>query len=1012
MYKKILFLFPFLLIVSAAFGNNLFIKNPEISPDGKHILFQYNGDIWYSNINDKKAYPVTVHPAYESEPVWSDDGKTIFFSSEREGYMNLFKMDFPGGTPEQINNNNAYERAVSVHGDTLLIYSYLYPDKYRQIFTLNWRTGSRIIQNSFDEGWEGSFSPNGKKIAYIRGTRNKYRRNYRGSGNRDIWIKNVDSKFGEHRLTSYNGNDDSPVWSENGDEIYFISDRDGTKNIWKTHIGTGRFKQITFFTNGDIWSLSKTEKDSLLVFDYNNSIWFYDIKEEIPYKYDFLLSGGDRHFSDKEIIKIDEKISQFEETLDGKNLILSAYGEIYKKPKNYKGVQNLTQNNSRDYDFYISPDSIHMSFVSIRDSFKNIYLMNLKTEELKQITASEDYIELFGFNKKGDEIIYRSGIDFMIYNIKTNDSRLFLQDPKIKYLYWLNNEWIIMLYSKDDDSDDFYLCNINDKKLHQITFSYDWKYYRGVTGDNKILYLQKGILREISLTKPVPKFKEDVETDDEDKKKEKKNQKKDIEIDLDYIRNRTDIFLQMNGYIYDAEISEDGKQVLIALRREYEDLYEIWLTDIYKKEKKKIIDFKADDIEWSLKNDKFYALSKGKLYEIDLKGKKEQISFSDEFIISKKELYYELFRESWLVMKNRFYDPNMHNTDWDEIFEKYLKYVRNVKMREDLEEIIDMMLGELRASHIGYTAEDDFKREDSKSNGYLGLIYDTEYSGEGYRVKDIITGGPFDIYGSKLKKGDYILEVNGEKLTGEKSINELLWRRIGRKTKILYGSGIDFRNTDTIFVKPVSRGRMYSLVYDYKVLKRKSLVDSLSNGKIAYLHIRSMDRESLKRFRDEFLSETKKKQGLILDIRDNGGGNIHDEVLTYLIKEPFALSKDRFHREYTVEPPTAFTGETVLLINQWCFSDAEIFPQIFREQKLGTIIGVPTYGSVIGTRSYYLMDGSSIRMPLTGWYSLDEENMEFQGVEPDIYIENRPEDMANDYDRQLIKAVEYLLEDF
>lgn len=1021
MKKLILVLcFSFALLSLTFADNPKLIQHGAISPDGSQFVFVYNFDLWLCSTQGGTAYPITYHPAKDFGPVWSDDGKFIYFSSNRDDNRNTYRIQFPNGEPVQITKSNRNASPSSFHNNILLLNYYKSPESWGEIFQMVVSTLNAPVQNGWDGGYQAVFSPNGEKIAYMKG-HSGHRKLYRGPSNTQIWVKNADSPFGTTQLTEFSGADNFPQWLDN-QNILFISDRNKKAEIFIKNINEPEHEAELFFSlkNQDVNFISTAKNDdkALIIADYND-FYILNTKDKSYEKIDVTLLGGDYHFSKNEIIKIDENILELETGYDG-NLYLVSWGEILKKPKSFKGVENLTNTVQREKDIYMSPDSIHIAYTRIKNGFPHFEIKNLKSNEIIYSRISKEDPELYGFSPSGSKILFLDGKDIFQYNIENEKEKKLFSFNNGKQ-YWnsrfLNDEWIVTIENLYWNVNDLVLYNIEDDEFHKITYTAGWKRFVDITPDNEILFIDSGVLKKLPLTKPKAVFDEDIEDEDiedEDKKdeedKSKKDETADLNINFDNIRYRAETFINTDGDIYTAQLSPDKKTLIYSVRSENWK-YSIWKTGLKGEDKNKIAD-RHLAYRWSKDSKNLFAMHDKRISEMSLDGKLEPISFSDELIFEKPELYEALFREAWLVLQNGFYDPEHHGFDWDKAYEKYLPYAANVKNNIDFQAVVQMLLSELSASHLGYWGiENEYDPENAKSSGYLGLIYDFSYTGKGYKVKEIILNGPCDIKGADINPGDYIVKINGESVNEKTTLGELLWRRIGRKTEITTAQSPNSKKTKSFFVKPVSQWQEKNLYYDHMVNKRKKYVEEKSGGKIAYFHIQAMNEPSYERFEQEFLSEIYNKKGIIIDVRDNGGGHTHDKVLELITKKPLMLSKGRWDDSYKTEPYGAFSGPAALLINQWSYSDAEIFPAIFKEAGRGTVIGVPTNGSVIGTGGRNLMDGSFVRMPFHGWYYKDKTNMENNPVQPDIFVENTPEDIYKNYDRQLNKAIEHILED-
>ncbi len=394
-------------------------------------------------------------------------------------------------------------------------------------------------------------------------------------------------------------------------------------------------------------------------------------------------------------------------------------------------------------------------------------------------------------------------------------------------------------------------------------------------------------------------------------------------------------------------------------------------------------------------------------------GSSRKINFAARVKIDKPAEWEEMFDDAWRTMKHRFYDPKMHNIDWDAARAKYKPLVEYVGDREELMNVINEMIGELNASHTGAAAAGGGRGGSGAApgpqTGHLGFDLTPDDGAGRYKVDHVYEDGPADKDWVKIAKGNYILAFNGKPLKAGDDYFELINRRLNKKIELTVNDKPDAAGAWKVRIEPISQQAYGNLVYEKWVKDRRAIVDKLSGGRIGYLHIKAMDQPSLARFKKD-LAEFHTKEALVIDQRFNGGGNIEQELLAILVQRPYQVWQPR-GSEPTQRPFAGYFGPKVVLQNWRSASNAEMFPAGFRALGLGKVIGTPTMGAVIGTGSYSLIDGSTVRTPGVGVFLADQgrTNMENNAVKPDILVENSPEDNLAGRDRQLEVGVQELL---
>jgi tricorn protease len=366
----------------------------------------------------------------------------------------------------------------------------------------------------------------------------------------------------------------------------------------------------------------------------------------------------------------------------------------------------------------------------------------------------------------------------------------------------------------------------------------------------------------------------------------------------------------------------------------------------------------------------------------------------------------QVFDESWRVMKHRFYDQAMHSVDWNQMRERYEPLMTDVGDQEEMHDVVSMMIGELNASHTGISGgSPDSSRVQTRFPG-LELVAD---SSGFYKVSSIYKHGPADKDYVKIHDNDYIIAVDGQDLKVPDNYWKYFTASPSSQLEFTVNSKPSKDGAWRTKVTPVGAFQFATLQYEKWVADRRHLVDKLSGGEFGYLHIRQMNDAALRKFERD-LAELHLKKALIIDQRFNPGGRIDQELLQILQQKQYQYTRVRDSVQVT-RPLRAFFGPMVVMENERSTSDAEVFPDGFRALKLGKIVGVTTYGAVIGTGAYSLMDGSVIRTPSSGLWNVNGTNLENFGVPPDVYVDNTPGDYLKGRDAQLEKAVEVLKEE-
>jgi tricorn protease len=383
-------------------------------------------------------------------------------------------------------------------------------------------------------------------------------------------------------------------------------------------------------------------------------------------------------------------------------------------------------------------------------------------------------------------------------------------------------------------------------------------------------------------------------------------------------------------------------------------------------------------------------------------------------VVRRDEEFAEMFEQSWRLLSEQFYDVKHHGADWDLVRMRYQPAVKHVAHREDLFALIYLMLGELNASHLGIMGN---LPQPEEVTADLGLLFDDSFAGPGRKVAEVLKHGPGDKRGFNLKPGEIIVTIDRVPITEKTNLSQLLNNKFGENVLLeVIAAGADLKDPKArrkVEIQAINRQETQRLMYERWVENNARRVREMSKGTIGYIHIPSMDLDGMEKFVRALYSDCFDKDAIVLDVRYNGGGFTHDKVLNFLTGREHTYFRPRTGGQGLVlrQDDRKWTKPLVLLINNQSYSDAEIFPNAFREMGLGKLVGLPTGGMVIGTHPVRLIDGSTFRIPAIGVFSTHGVNMEKQGVRPDFLVEPTPEQLTRGLDPQIEKAVEVVKED-
>jgi len=1068
MKKKTVFtaLLTFLISLTLLADDSPYVRYPDINSNGSQIAFSYQGDIWTVPSVGGKATRLTLHEAYDGYPLWSNDDSQIAFSSKRYGNYDLFTMPANGGFPKRLTYHSTNDLITDFTAENELLFT------TRRLFSrVEWDSEISSIKTEGGTpqrllnavGNSAVKSPNGKLIAFTRGWGRADREKYTGSADIEIWIYNTDSKT-YIQITDNETHDIYPRWA-NDNTLYFISARSGKYNIYKIGVdsegnATGEVNQTTKFEDEGTRYFNISADASTIAMTRGTDIYTLKLNGGTPQKVNIEISSDYRF--DPILGKTLSKVTEYSVSPDGKYTSFVARGEVFitENDKDKSLTFNLTNHSYRDQNIAWVNDTT-LVFTSDREGQYDLYALTSSDDKQSDLFKSMKHNAERITNSDEDEsnpilspdlkkIVYQIGRGkLVVANISANGE---LSNETILLDGWAtpegvswspDNNWIAYSLSDLEFNDEIYIHPI-DNSIKPVNVSMhprgDYSPVWSKDGSKLGFISMRGNSMSGNMDFDVwyawlnkagwDKTKEDWENEEEPKKDSKKKDEDDdstktesIKIDVKNIHDRLVRVTSLPGSESNVLFSKDGETIYFTaktLTAKGSDLFSIK----YDKTEIKALtkggkDLSALSMDSELKY--IYFVKKGKLGRFNIKsGKDESLPFKAKMKVNFADEKEQIFEESWRALRDGFYDPNFHGNDWDELKEKYKPMCLKASTQKDFQDMYNIMLGELNASHMGMRYANDRTDVQSEKTGLIGV--ELENNSDGVKVIHVVPESPADREQSKLVTGDVITNVNGIEIMDETNFYSLLTNTAKEKTLLnIERDGEELE----IVIRPTSSLR--TQLYNEWVENNRKLVDKWSNGKLGYLHIQAMGWNSFERFEREFTAVATGKDAIVIDVRFNGGGWTTDFLMTVLNYKQHAYTiprgaannldkeKTKFRNYYPIGerlPYAAWTKPSIAICNQNSYSNAEIFSHAYKNLGIGTLVGVPTFGAVISTGSKSLIDGSTVRMPFRGWYvKADDSNMDFVPAVPDIIVNNSPDAKSTGNDAQLKRAVEELLKE-
>jgi tricorn protease len=1077
------FLMSFAPVLPESNAAPLWMRYPVISPDGNLIVFSYKGDLYKVASGGGTATPVTVGDGYEFMPVFSADGKTIYYASDEHGNMDIYSVSLAGGTPKRLtfHSSNDLPQCLSADKKSILFTASRMDNAQMSQFPYNALgelysvpvDGGREKQELSIAMEEVKLNHAGTQMIFQdkKGYEDPWRKHHTSSVTRDLWTFTISSKEFQQR-TTFAGEDRNPVWSSDDKGIYYLSETSGSFNVWYS-TAPGNATQITNFTKNPVRFLS-ISNDNTLCYGFDGEIYTQKNGGQ-PQKVNINIETANKNMESKTVTAT-SGASDVAVSPNGKDVAFIEHGEVYVTSIEGGVTKRITSTPEQERGITFSEDGRTLVYASERGNKWSLYQTKLtRTEEkyfycstvIEESVLLQDGHENFqpAFSPDGKEIAYiQDRTAVAVYNIASKQTRTVLAadrnysytdgdqgfdwSPDSRYLlvsflqdgFWRAQIGLLDVTGKEpmleitqngfDNSGARFTMDGNAVLYYSNRHGMKNVASHGAQYDAYLIFLNQAAFDQFKMKKvDYELWKEQKESDEDSKStatdKKKEDKKKDdgssaqggsatkksvkpILIEKEGLELRKVRATETSSYLGDAFLNAEGTKLYYFTN--YGEGTDLWVRDFKEQETKVLIKLGAGWVSGMafLKDKKSGAvLIDGRIAKIDLeKAEKKDVSFNAE---NTRDAYKEreyLFEHIWRQTKEKFYVTNMQGVDWDYYKTVYAKFLPHINNNRDFAELCSEMLGELNASHTGCFYRPDLENPDETAN--LGAFFDETHTGKGLKIQEVIAKGPLVSSATKIKAGVIIEKIDNNVIEENTNYYQFLNRKSGKYTLLsLFDPASGKRWEET--VKPVSQGAIGDLLYQRWVKRMQEMTDKLSNGKLGYMHVKGMDDGSYREFYDQVMGKYVNKQALIVDTRFNGGGWLHDDLATFLSGKQYINFVPR-ENQIGVEPANKWNKPSCVIMSEGNYSDAHMFPMIYKTLGIGKLIGMPVPGT--GTAVWWesLQDHTLIfGIPQVGVMTMDGKYYENNQCEPDIKIANDYNTLLKGEDAQLKKAVEELL---
>jgi len=1053
------------------------LRYPDIH--GDKIIFSYGGDLWNVPSTGGTATRLTSHVGLEGFAKFSPDGRTIAFSAVYDGNLDVYTIPAAGGVPKRLTYHPFSDVIVDWHpsGDKVLYRSAKESKtnpgpRYRRLFTIDEDGGYPEALPLF-EGELTSYSPDGKKIAYNRMSR-EFRtwKRYRGGMAQDIWLYDLEKNEVE-KLTEFEGTDAFPMWY--GDRIYFISDREHTMNIFCLDLNTREIRKITNHDKYDVkWpSLG----GDAIVYENGGYLYVLDLNTEQSQKISVYVPG-ELNEKRPRYERVANMIRSYSLSGTGKRAAFGARGDIFTLPAEKGNMRNLTRTPGvRERSPEFSPDGKWVAYFSDKTGEYEIYLRKPDGtgEEVRVTTGFHNFPFSLEWSPDSKKLIVYNQT-FSLYYVDIDEKKVHKIDEDEwwdlnDYSWSADSKWIAYSKNADNGNRSIYLYSLDKSESYKVTGDLYYDYNPAFDPDGKYLYffsdrmtnfqfnqydydinyvyptaLCVATLR-VDVPSPLAPESDEVEVKEEkkeeegekkeeenDKKKEKDTKKEGKEeeekeeealtIDIEGFENRV-IGLPIGMGNFGGLVAAKGKvfyaQVPNFVVTSLFDMvfsFELKFYDLEKREAKTMISG-INGYAVSADRKKVLYRARQVFGIIDAaEGKKVgdgTIKTNElEMKVDPIAEWKQMFDEAWRLERDFFYVENMHGVNWKRIKKRYEAFLPHLTSRSDLTYIIGEMVAELNIGHA-YVGGGDYPDLQMVGGGQLGCDFEVDEKNGLYRITKIYQGRNWDPQFRAPLAQPGITVNEGDYLL---EINGVELKYPDNP----YAHLENLAGKQTVIkVSPEENGdnaKEFTVIpvrsdinlrYNDWVESNRQKVLEATGGRVGYVHVPDTNVWGLMEFAKYFYSQTT-MDGIIIDVRYNSGGWMPSLFIDRMARKITSMWAQRYGKIRQF-PVRAPMGHLACVINAYAGSGGDAFPYMFRQAGLGPLIGKRTWGGLVGmNRNVPLMDGGYCTVPTIGFVDLEGNYVvENIGVPPDIEIDNRPDLVVKGRDPQLEKAIEYIM---
>lgn len=1049
---------------------------PCLSPDGKRVVFEWRDDLWTVPVAGGLAERLTAHPARDSFPTFSPDGKTLYFCSSRAGFLQLFSMPSGGGPAAQqsFHSEGASLEAITPDGTRALVRGLRDEPGFRpeRLIEIDLRRDAPESYLFNEKGQSARYSPDGSKVLFCREGEQLYRKGYRGPRASSIWLYDLASKsFTAMVKEDFEAR--SPLWKPDGRGFYYVSERDGTFNLWSRDLSDGSDRQLTRFSDDGVIRPALAADGSVIVFRRGFHLWTWRPGGE-PERLT-IRQQEDLPDTTRELRKITGTVDA-DFSPSGLEIVFSAEGELWTSDTVLREPNRITRSDAREEDAVFSPDGqwiyyakddgIDRNYWRVRRQREGEFWWRSESFEHQPVTRGKAPKRRLSISPDGTRIAYVSGGgDLHVANADgSSNKRLFeCWDPPT-FDWSPDSGWLVFAAQDQNFNRDIHIVPADGSRPpFNLSRHPDFEGSPKWSPDGRrIAFTGRRLNNEMSLFYVDLKIEEAVRSTRDRRELDAESAMRDDPLyrQEESDRDNSDAEEPEEPAVEESiprtvptePAPDNGKPKRKRMRIDFEGLSErIVRLNTRGIEPERIL-WTRDSASLLFQstnssNDKLYRIEArhgasmedeadhrglpirvgkdGTLFWIVdrapavlKKGKLTRYPMTARLVRDRVAHQRLWFRSVWRTLRDRFYDPSMNGRDWDGILAKYEEAAARAPDSPTFDGVVGMMLGELNASHLTFISAvwpKPWENEGAEfqSTRHLGIRFQRHGAGDPLTVASVIAGSPAATCKPPVRPGDTIVRINGRAIDGSMPVHRFMNGRLDREMELVVRDAAGREHVHQL--NPIDYESARELAEAQVVADNRRRVDELSKGRLGYVHIARMFWDEFEQFEREIYAAAHGKEGLVIDIRDNGGGFITDHLLTVLCQPRHAVTIPRGGGPGYPQDRKVYASwhkPLVVVCNQNSFSNAEIFAHAIKTLKRGPLVGVTTAGGVISASRDRILDAGTLRVPFRGWFAPDSgEDMEMNGAVPDHIVWPEPGQLVAGEDPQLEKSVEVLLGD-